>query len=247
MEKNATIILVAIALFGGLIIAWIFSYGGDIDRISLKGQSDNEVIMEEEKLNSNIELPKEELAETSQSNEQIMSDEKVEEKMEELSSDKDNVKSNGLKIKDKFVSWGYTASSGRNIDTIVLHSSFNSLGGEQYDVDAIVDIYKQYGVSAHYIIGRGGTVYRLVKENDISYHAGVSSVPDGRTNVNNFSIGIEIVGNYDDGYTKDQYGAVNDLIDDIKDRYDIKYVLGHDDIAPGRKTDPWNFDWNEIK
>lgn len=156
-------------------------------------------------------------------------------------------KSASLNIVNKMVSSGFQNYAGeRKIDTIILHSSFNSLGGNQYDVDAIIDIYKSYGVSAHYIIGRDGTIYRLVDENDISYHAGVSKVPDGRTNANNFSIGIEIVGNYDDGYTQNQYDAVNELIEDIKSRYDIKYVLGHDDIAPDRKTDPWNFDWTKI-
>jgi len=150
-------------------------------------------------------------------------------------------------IVERPVSFGFKKVSGeRKLDTVIIHSSFNSLGGDQYDVEKIIAIYKSYGVAAHYIIGRDGTVYRLVKENDIAYHAGVSQVSDGRTNVNNFSIGIEMVGNYDDGYEQVQYDAINMLVKDMKARYDIKYVLGHKDIAPGRKTDPWGFDWNRI-
>jgi AmpD protein len=70
---------------------------------------------------------------------------------------------------------------------------------------------------------------------------------DGRTNVNAFSIGIEMVGTKTSGYTTAQYTALNTLITDIKTRHTIKYIVGHDDIASGRKTDPWKFDWSRIK
>lgn len=151
-------------------------------------------------------------------------------------------------VAKKLISWGFTKAENRDIDTIILHSSYNSLEGDKYDTDAIINIYKSYGVSPHYIIDREGKIRQLVLEKDIAYHAGVSALPDGRTDVNSASIGIEIV-NDDKGdmYTDKQYSAVNALLDDIQKRYKIKYILGHNDIAPGRKTDPWNLDWERVK
>lgn len=148
----------------------------------------------------------------------------------------------------KLVSWGFSQSEDRSVDAIILHSSYNALEGDKYDVNAIIEIYKTYEVSPHYIIDREGKIYQLVEEKNIAYHAGVSRLPDGETNVNSVSIGIEMINDdKSDKYTDKQYDAVNKLITDIKKRYTIKYVLGHSDIAPGRKTDPWNIDWSKIK
>lgn len=152
-----------------------------------------------------------------------------------------------IPIKSRLVSFGYAESSGRKIDTAVLHSSYNNQGGDRYSVDRVIDIWKSYDVAPHYMIDRKGTIYRLVEDEDIAYHAGNSKMPDGRTNVNGFSIGIEILGDEDDGYAATQYGAVNDLVAYLKRKHGVKYVVGHDDIAPGRKTDPWNFDWKKLK
>lgn len=151
------------------------------------------------------------------------------------------------KVSSKLVSWGFSVSSGRKIDTIVLHSSYNALGGDEYDLDSLIDEYKKYGVSPHYLIDRNGKIYQLVEDRNIAYHAGVSQVPDGRSDVNDFSVGIEIMNTKSDKYEDKQYEAVNWLIDNLQENYNIKYVLGHNDIAPGRKTDPWNFIWDKIK
>jgi len=153
---------------------------------------------------------------------------------------------NDIKIKDNLVSWGFSSSKNRNIDTIILHSSYNVLGGDEYDLDKIILEYKQYGVAPHYVIDREGEIFRLVKDANIAYHAGESKVPDGRTGVNNFSIGIEVVNSEKDNFTSKQYTAINELIAFLKDKYKIKYVLGHDQIAPGRKTDPWNINWEKV-
>ncbi len=153
----------------------------------------------------------------------------------------------GISVKDRLVSFGYAESSGRKIDTVVLHSSYNNQGGDRYSVDKVIDIWKSYEVVPHYMIDRKGNVLRLVEDEDIAYHAGNSKMPDGRTNVNGFSIGVEILNAEDDEYTAAQYGAVNDLIAYLKQKHGVKYVVGHDDIAPGRKTDPWNFDWKKLK
>lgn len=149
-------------------------------------------------------------------------------------------------IKSHLVSWGFSKSDKRSIDTIILHSSYNAMGGEKYDFNKIIDEYKDYGVAPHYVIDRKGVIYRLVADNNVAYHAGESKIPDGRGGVNGFSLGIEIFNTQEDEFTKAQYEAVNQLIKFLKDKYPIKYVLGHDQIAPGRKTDPWNIDWDKI-
>ena len=100
----------------------------------------------------------------------------------------------------------------RVIDTIVLHSSYNP-NGEAYSVAELVKIYESYGVSAHYLIDRSGTIYRLVEEKNIAYHAGVSKMPDGRKDVNDFSIGIEMLNTEETTFTKAQYQAVNELVE----------------------------------
>jgi hypothetical protein len=152
-----------------------------------------------------------------------------------------------IAVKDRLVSFGYAESSGRKIDTVVLHSSYNNQGGDRYSGDKVIDIWKSYEVAPHYMIDRKGNISRLVEDKDIAYHAGNSKMPDGRTNVNGFSIGVEILNAEDDEYTTAQYGAVNDLVTYLKKKHGVKYVVGHDDIAPGRKTDPWNFDWKKLK
>ena len=87
----------------------------------------------------------------------------------------------------------------------------------------------------------------MVEEKDNSYHAGKSSLPDGTTNVNSCSIGIEIMTSYTESPTEEQNKALLNLVNNIKSRHSIKYVLRHSDIAPVRKTDPWNFDWESFK
>lgn len=149
--------------------------------------------------------------------------------------------------KSSLVSWGFESAEDRKIYAVILHSSYNPLGGDEYDVDKIVAIYKQYGVAAHYIIGRDGVVRQLVAEKNIAYHAGASILPNGEKDVNRVSIGIEIVGNESSGFTDKQYASINDLIGRLRKKHSLKYVLGHDEIAPGRKTDPWKIDWDKIK
>lgn len=154
----------------------------------------------------------------------------------------------GFAIESRLLRFGFRVPPAlRSIDTVVLHSSYNALGGDVYSVDRTIDEYEQYGVGAHYLIDRSGQVFRLVEEANIAYHAGSSKMPDGRKNVNDFSIGIELIATEDSGYTDKQYTAVNALIADIKARRTIKYTVGHSDIAPSRKTDPWKFDWKKLK
>jgi N-acetyl-anhydromuramyl-L-alanine amidase AmpD len=153
-----------------------------------------------------------------------------------------------LKIVEKIVNFGMKTAENRTIDAIIVHSVYNAAEGDKYDVDLVIKEFSHYGVSSHYVIGRDGTIYQLVKEKNISFQAGKSSLPDGRTNVNTCSIGIEIITSKDslDAPTELQIKSLTALVKDIKSRHKIKYVLRHSDIAPGRKTDPWNMNWEEF-
>lgn len=155
--------------------------------------------------------------------------------------------SDSLNIINKKVSFGFASNPGRSVNTVIVHSTFNNSGGDKYDIDLVLKQFSSYGVSAHYVIGRDGKIYQLVDEKDNSYHAGKSSLPDGTTNVNSCSIGIELMTSYTESPTEEQNKALLKLINSIKQRHNIKYVLRHSDIAPVRKTDPWNFDWETFK
>ena len=154
---------------------------------------------------------------------------------------------NSFEIIQKSVSWGFLASNKRKIDTVIIHSSYNALGGDFYDLNKLILEYQEYQVAPHYLIDREGKIYQLVKDSNIAYHAGESKMPDGRTNVNNFSLGIELMNTKDSNFTKNQYASLNKLISFIKKNYKITSILGHNEIAPGRKTDPWNIDWDKVE
>ena len=166
---------------------------------------------------------------------------------EENENEETNETGAGIKINNKLISWGYKKSEKRAIDTAIVHSSYNALGGDEYSLEKLISEYKSYGVSPHYLVDRKGTIFRLVEDKNIAYHAGESKMPDGRNNVNNFSIGIEMMNAKDDKCTASQYSSLKKLLAYLKGNYAIKYVLGHSDVAKGRKDDPWNFDWSEIK
>ena len=153
---------------------------------------------------------------------------------------------NSLTITDKNVDFGYKQATGRAINTIIIHSTFNNSGGGFYDIDLVIKQFKQYNVSAHYVIGRDGSVFRLVNEQNIAYHAGKGSLPNGKTDINSCSIGIELMTSYTESPTEIQIETLVELVNDIKNRYSITYILRHSDIAPTRKTDPWNMDWESF-
>jgi N-acetyl-anhydromuramyl-L-alanine amidase AmpD len=152
----------------------------------------------------------------------------------------------GPDIKEELITWGHKKYEGkRTIDAVIVHSTYYADSPDSFSVAGVLKQFRQYDVSAHYLIDRTGTIHRLVKENDISYHAGVSSLPDGRTNVNSTSIGIEVIITKFSPPAEVQYTALAALVKDIKRRHSIKYIKRHSDIAPERKTDPWNFDWKK--
>ena len=95
------------------------------------------------------------------------------------------------------------------------------------------------GVSAHYLVGRDGTIVQLVDERARAWHAGASRwgpVHD----VNSASIGIELDNDGSEPYPEVQIGSLLRLLADLRERHRLlpASFLGHSDIAPRRKVDP---------
>jgi len=101
--------------------------------------------------------------------------------------------------------------------------------------------------SCHYVVGSKGEIYKIGMDDDILWHCGESSW-NGRTNLNRYSIGIEVNSDGVD-FTDEQRKSVKELIEELMREYDIPYtnVLRHKDIAPKRKTDIGDNFWNEYK
>ncbi len=99
-------------------------------------------------------------------------------------------------------------------------------------------------VSSHFLIRRNGGIAQFVSLAQRAWHAGQSSF-QGRTACNDFSVGIELEGCDADLFTKTQMAQLTNLSAAIKSHLPgLRWVAGHSDIAPGRKTDPGpNFDW----
>lgn len=101
-------------------------------------------------------------------------------------------------------------------------------------------------VSAHFLIERDGRITQFVSCLQRAWHAGQSSFA-GRENCNDFSIGIELEGTDDQPYTAWQYDSLVGLTEVLRHTYPLitrERIVGHEHIAPGRKTDPGPcFDW----
>jgi AmpD protein len=98
-------------------------------------------------------------------------------------------------------------------------------------------------VSAHFLIRRTGEVIQFVTCAKRAWHAGASQWR-GRAACNDYSIGIELEGCDDKPFQPPQYSMLATLTRAIERAYPIADVVGHSDIAPGRKTDPGPFfDW----
>ncbi|MEW6132858.1 MAG: 1,6-anhydro-N-acetylmuramyl-L-alanine amidase AmpD [Pseudomonadota bacterium] len=98
-------------------------------------------------------------------------------------------------------------------------------------------------VSAHFFIRRDGELIQFVPCGMRAWHAGASCWC-GRERCNDFSIGIELEGTDDRPFTEAQYDRLGKLTELLKNTYPITDIVGHSDIAPGRKTDPGpHFDW----
>jgi N-acetyl-anhydromuramyl-L-alanine amidase AmpD len=156
----------------------------------------------------------------------------------------------------------YTRGRSAKVDTVVVHyTSAIRVDKSRWDDPALNrDIFNRYRVSANYLIGRDGTVYKLVDEANTAWHAGgsIMPAPDNRRNVNRFSLGIEVIHAPGTGYTEAQYASLKTLIADIKTRHIIGHIVGHDEIGDRRavklglrkdvKPDPGaEFDWSQVR
>ena len=102
-------------------------------------------------------------------------------------------------------------------------------------------------VSAHFFIRRDGALVQFVPCALRAWHAGVSCWRE-RGRCNDFSVGIELEGADDVPYEAAQYATLAALIRGLQARYPIREVVGHSDVAPGRKTDPGPaFDWVALR
>lgn len=103
-------------------------------------------------------------------------------------------------------------------------------------------------VSAHWLISGSGAVTGLVPEDLRAWHAGEGRW-GGVSDVNSRSIGIELYNRGDHPFAGPQMAALEELLGEIMARWSIRpeRVIGHSDMAPGRKDDPGpRFDWRRL-
>ncbi len=104
--------------------------------------------------------------------------------------------------------------------------------------------------SSHILIDRKGGVTQYVSFYDQAWHAGISEF-QGRSRCNEYSIGIELEGCDDIPYEAEQYDQLVKLIKQLMVLFSgitLERIVGHCDIAPGRKTDPGKaFDWELLR
>ena len=145
---------------------------------------------------------------------------------------------------------------GSSIELLVIHNI--SLPPGEFGGPGIVDLFTnkldpgahpyfreiaELRVSSHFLIRRDGAVIQFVPCRKRAWHAGVSSWR-GRNGCNDFSIGIELEGTDDRPFEGGQYERLAELTQALQLKYAITDIVGHSDVAPGRKTDPGPcFDW----
>ena len=116
-----------------------------------------------------------------------------------------------------------------------------------WDADPYYAAIRGMQVSSHFFIRRDGSLIQFVPCGMRAWHAGASTWR-GRERCNDFSLGIELEGSDDLPFTDAQYASLNPLLATLTQAYLIEAIVGHSDIAPGRKTDPGPcFDWERVK
>jgi N-acetylmuramoyl-L-alanine amidase len=103
-------------------------------------------------------------------------------------------------------------------------------------------------VSSHYLVGNDGRIYQLVADSERAWHAGAGHWGT-ITDVNSASIGIELDNDGDTPFTQVQIDSLLRLLADLTDRLRIPrtQIIGHEDLAPGRKDDPGpRFPWAQL-
>ena len=153
--------------------------------------------------------------------------------------------------------------AGTDIDLLVVHNISlppGEYGGPHVDalftnqLDPNIHPYfrtvADRKVSAHAFIRRDGSITQYVPFHRRAWHAGESCF-EQRLRCNDFSIGIELEGSDETPYEAAQYQALAELIRALLTAYPMlstQRMVGHSDIAPGRKTDPGPaFDWQRLR
>nr|WP_310650133.1 1,6-anhydro-N-acetylmuramyl-L-alanine amidase AmpD [Colwellia sp. MB3u-70] len=129
------------------------------------------------------------------------------------------------------------------------HITHFFLGNLDPSIDPYFESIYRLRVSAHCLIQRDGNIVQYVSFNDKAWHAGLSCY-QGREKCNDFSIGIELEGTDDIPYTEVQYQQLSRVSQSLIGTYAglENNIVGHCDIAPGRKTDPGPaFDWPSFR
>lgn len=153
--------------------------------------------------------------------------------------------------------------AGTNIDLLVVHGI--SLPPGEFGGDYISNLFgncldpqahpyfaeiAQLRVSAHLLIRRDGRLLQFVSFDARAWHAGVSEF-NGRTACNDFAVGIELEGTDELAYTLAQYQSLAAAARLLMRHYPgitPARIVGHSDIAPGRKTDPGPaFNWETLQ
>lgn len=142
---------------------------------------------------------------------------------------------------------GKVVENPSSLNKIIIHTS----GTKESSDPASRFLYNAINgkISSHYAIGRNNVIFQLVKDKYKAFHAGFSYWNDKEGadfDINSSSIGIELIAstdNVDGMYTERQIESLIELINYLKKEYNIKKqnILGHSDIAPGRKKDPTKF------
>lgn len=149
--------------------------------------------------------------------------------------------------------------AGMAVDLVVLHSISlppGEFAGEhiaqlftnQLDWDAhpYFQTIRGLQVSAHFLVRRDGQMQQFVSTDKRAWHAGTSQWR-GRSNCNDFSIGIELEGLEGGRFEVAQYGALVPLLRALVRRHPLRAITGHEHVAPGRKHDPGSgFDWQAL-
>jgi len=148
------------------------------------------------------------------------------------------------------------------IDLLIIHGI--SLPPGKFGGNAIVELFTNtldpkvdpyfadvanLKVASHLLIRRTGEIIQFVPFNKRAWHAGVSEF-QGRSNCNDFSIGIELEGTDEIPYEDIQYQQLAEVTRCLMQTYPAitkERIVGHSDVAPGRKTDPGVvFDWKRL-
>ena len=149
-------------------------------------------------------------------------------------------------MKIKFiVSPNFTARQSRKIRYVIIH--YTGMRTAQAAIKRLKS--RKHQVSCHYLIDNSGEIVQMVKDQDIAWHAGISSF-GSRLGCNDFSIGIELEGTDHSRYTNSQYRKLAVVLRALMAKYpalSLGRIVGHQEIAPLRKKDPGTeFEWERI-